>query len=157
VNFVDAFKVVIGHEGGYVNNPDDPGGETKYGISKRAYPGVDIAGLTLDDARAIYEQDYWIPVRGDELPDAIALNVFDAAVNHGVRNAVRILQGALGVGVDGIMGPITFKAAWRVNPLIAAIRFNAARLEFYTTLQTFNSFGRGWVRRVADNLRSLTP
>lgn len=155
MNFEGAFAVVIGHEGGYVFHPEDPGGETKYGISKRAYPHVDIARLTLDDARAIYRRDYWEPARCHELPDALALQVFDAAVNHGVRSAAKMLQSAVGADVDGVIGPQTMAAAWRTNPVRAAIRFNAARLEFYTTLPTFASFGRGWTRRVAANLREI--
>ena len=156
MNFDDAFATVIGHEGGYSNHPNDPGGETKYGISKRAYPHLDIADLTLDDAKAIYQRDYWNKVRGDELPDAIAVNVFDMAVNHGVKAAVKILQAAVGTDVDGVLGPQTLAAAWRSNPVLAAIRLNASRLDFYTTLTTWSTFGRGWARRVAINLRNIT-
>lgn len=156
MDFNDAFAVVIGHEGGYVNHPDDPGGETNFGISKRAYPNEDIKGMTLERARMIYRRDYWDKVRGDELPDAIALNVFDMAVNHGVKPAVKILQAAVGAEVDGVIGPRTLAAAWRANPVVAAIRLNASRLDFYTTLTTWSTFGRGWARRVANNLRNIT-
>ena len=156
MNFDDAFALLIGHEGGYVNHPDDPGGETKYGISKRSYPGLDIASLTLDDAKAIYRADYWDRVRGDELPDSITFQMFDAAVNHGHRNAIRILQAAVGANVDGILGPETIAKTWRTNAVLLAIRFNAARLDFYTTLPTWATFGRGWTRRVAINLRQIT-
>lgn len=156
MEFADAFAVVIGHEGGYVNDPRDPGGETKYGISKRAYPALNIADLTLEDARFIYRRDYWDKVRGDELPDALALNTFDAAVNHGVKNGIRMLQAAVGAEVDGVIGPETISKAWRTNPVVAAIRFNASRLDFYTTLPEWATFGRGWARRVANNLRNIT-
>ena len=156
MNFDDAFATVIGHEGGYVNHPTDPGGETKYGISKRAYPELVIADLTLEDAKFIYHRDYWTKVRGDDLPDAIAINVFDMAVNHGVKAAVKILQAAVGADIDGALGPQTLAAAWRSNPVLAAIRLNASRLDFYTTLTTWSTFGRGWARRVANNLRNIT-
>jgi lysozyme family protein len=155
MNFDAAFEVVIGHEGGYVDHPNDPGGRTKFGISQRAYPNLDIPNLTLDQAKAIYRRDYWDKVRGDELPDAVALQVFDAAVNQGVRSAIRMLQSAVGAEVDGVYGPKTHAAVWRTNPVRLAIRFNAARLEFLTTLPHWASFGRGWARRVAANLREI--
>ena len=93
--FDNCFEIVVGHEGGYVNDPKDPGGETKYGISKRSYPRVNIAALTLDGAKQIYRADYWDKVRGDELDPGLALITFDAAVNNGASQAVRWLQGAL--------------------------------------------------------------
>lgn len=154
--FDDAFALVIGNEGGYSNNPRDPGGETRFGISKRAYPNEDIRALTLDRAKEIYRRDYWDKVRGDELPTLVGQQVFDAAANHGAANAVRMLQSALGVTIDGALGPITLRAAWESNPVVFGVLFNAARLEFYTTLPTWPDFGRGWARRVASNLRALT-
>lgn len=156
MTFDQAFETVIGHEGGYVDHPSDPGGRTKYGISQRAYPNEDIPNLTLARAKEIYKRDYWDKVRGDELPDAIALQVFDAAVNQGVRSAIRMLQGAVGVNVDGVYGPVTHAAVWRTNPVLLAIRFNASRLEFLTTLPHWAQFGRGWARRVAHNLREIS-
>lgn len=154
MTFAAAFARTIGHEGGYVNDPRDPGGETKFGISKRAYPGEDIAGLTIERAAALYARDYWTPIKGDQLPDAVAAEVFDAAVNHGVSAGVRMLQRAVGVSADGIMGPVTLATAQAIEPMHFVLRFNAARLEFYADLPTFPAFGRGWARRVAGNLRS---
>ena len=79
MNFDVAFEKLIGHEGGYVNDARDPGGETKYGISKRAYPDEDIAGLTLERAKQIYRRDYWDAVQAEYLPDAVRFDLFDAA------------------------------------------------------------------------------
>lgn len=153
MSFERAFEQVIGHEGGYVDHPDDPGGATKFGISRRAYPGEDIASMTLDRARLLYRRDYWYPIRGDALPEAVAIQVFDAAVNHGVRQAVRMMQRALGVEDDGVIGPVTLIAMGRADDHQFVARFNAERLLFYTDLPTWGAFGKGWARRVAVNLR----
>jgi lysozyme family protein len=153
MSFERAFEQVVGHEGGYVDHPSDPGGETRFGISKRAYPGEDIASMTLDRARLLYRRDYWYPIRGDALPEAVAIQVFDAAVNHGVRTAVRMMQRALGVEDDGVIGPVTLIAMGRADDRQFVARFNAERLLFYTDLPTWGAFGKGWARRVAVNLR----
>lgn len=142
-----AFRVVIGEEGDYANNPRDPGGETKFGISKRAYPALDIAALTCDEAKAIYRRDYWDVVRGDSLPPGLALLTFDAAVNSGPSRAVRWLQAACGASVDGIMGPETLAAAGKAS-LAALAEFQAQRLLFMAGLPTWPTFGLGWSRRV---------
>lgn len=152
MNFDNAFEALIGHEGGYVNHKKDPGGETKYGISKRQYPLINIRDLTLDTAKAIYKRDYWNKVRGDELPYDIAFEVFDAAVNHGVGRATKWMQGCLDVNVDGLIGPKTLAAASTSDLYEFRCRFNGTRLLFFTDLKTWESFGRGWARRVANNL-----
>lgn len=144
---------VLSHEGGYVNDPSDPGGETRYGISKRAYPGVDIKNLTREQAIEIYRRDFWLRVQGDKLPKAIAFQLLDAAVNHGVGNAIRWMQRAAGVADDGLIGPQTLGAISRTDANDLVLKFLAERLEFYTKLKTFDVFGRGWVNRVAGNLR----
>ncbi len=151
--FQRAFELVIGHEGGYVNDPRDPGGETKYGISKRANPDVDIRGLTLAKAQWIYRQRYWLPLHADAMPEAAAIQVFDAAVNHGIKPATRMLQRALGVPVDGVIGPVTLNAMVSVDDARFVAHFAAERLMFYADLSSWPAFGRGWVRRVASNLR----
>lgn len=148
MSFDTAFHVVLGQEGGYVNDPRDPGGETKYGISKRAYPLVDIASLTVNDARVIYRFDYWDKIKGDSLPAAVALAVFDCAVNQGTSRAIRLLQTALGVKDDGSFGPVTLKAATSANPAKLLERFMADRALHYASLSTFGTFGRGWMRRL---------
>lgn len=144
---------VLSHEGGYVNDPRDPGGETQWGISKRSYPTLNIRALTREEAKAIYRRDFWERVRGDELPEAMAFQALDAAVNHGIGNAVRWLQRAAGVADDGVVGAITLRALRNADPDDLVLAFNAERLEFYAKLSDFSAFGRGWIRRVAANLR----
>jgi lysozyme family protein len=112
----------------------DSGGQTKYGISQRAYPSLVIAALTRQQAEGIYARDYWAPVQGDKLPGALALVVFDAAVNQGVVRAVRLLQGCLGVEVDGIVGPETLAAAKRAPVVETTARYLVARLQAYAGL-----------------------
>lgn len=144
---------VLDNEGGYVYNIHDPGGETKYGISKRQYPNLDIKSLTKEDAKRIYKQDFWDRIDGDELPSPLSYQVFDAAVNHGIGNAIRMLQRAVGVVDDGHFGPLSHAAIRRLPTVDVVLRFNAERLDFYTQLSTWPSFGKGWVSRVANNLR----
>ena len=147
--FDRCFAIVVGTEGGYVNDPNDPGGETKYGISKRAYPDVDIAALTVGDARVIYLRDYWNKVRGDDLPAELALLVFDAAVNSGVSRAVRWLQATVHVIEDGVIGPKTIAAVEAVQPgwpLLA--EYTLLRLLFMTGLPSWKRYGNGWARRL---------
>lgn len=150
----DAFiDRVLSHEGGLVDDPRDPGGLTKYGIAKRSYPHLDIRSLTRAQAIDIYRRDFWDRVQGDKLPKQFAFQALDAAVNHGIGNAVRWMQRAAGVADDGVIGPLTLAAISRADPADLVLLFNAERLAFYTKLTTFDAFGRGWVNRVAGNLR----
>jgi lysozyme family protein len=153
MQFAQAFERLIGHEGGYVNDKRDPGGETKYGISKRSYPGEDIAGMTLERAREIYLRDYWGPAGCDAVPAAVKFDLFDMAVNAGVRAAVRCLQHAAGEEADGVLGPRTLQAAQSMPPDRLMARFNGVRLEHLASLPTWPAFGRGWARRIAANLQ----
>lgn len=148
--FERAFLVLIGHEGGYVNDPDDPGGETKYGISKRAYPTEDIAAITLERAQYLYRHDFWDRIRGDELPYAVALPLFDFAVNSGVHEAVLALQRAVGAITDGIIGPKTIETVARRSAKATVIDLQAERLVLVARLKTFPKYGRGWSRRVVS-------
>lgn len=152
MTFEEAFDLVIGHEGGYVNHPDDPGGETKYGISKRSYPKEDIANLTLERARAIYREDFWEACGCDRLPHPVDFQVFDAAVNSGCRRASEWLQQAVSAKQDGKIGPETLAAVRGMNPYAVSAAFLGRRLAFMTRLSTWPSFGRGWARRIAHNL-----
>jgi lysozyme family protein len=152
MTFDQAFEKLIGHEGGYVNHPNDPGGETKFGISKRAYPNVDIKNLTLDKAKTIYKSDYWIASGCEDVAVEIRFHLFDAAVNSGVGQAKKWLQVALGVEADGQIGPKTREAIAAMDPLVLVSRYNGARLKFMASLRTWDSFGKGWARRIADNL-----
>lgn len=151
--FDEIINRVLAHEGGYVNDPRDPGGETQWGISKRSYPHLNIRALTRLDAVEIYRRDFWNRVQGDKLPRAFAFQALDAAVNHGIGNAVRWLQRAAGVADDGVIGPKTMAAVAAQGAADLVLLFNAERLEFYAKLDTFDAFGRGWTRRVAGNLR----
>ena len=151
--FAQMIERVLSHEGGYVNNPADPGGETQWGIAKRSYPQLDIRRLTRAAAIEIYRADFWARVQGDKLHPAVAYQALDAAVNHGIGNAVRWLQRAAGVADDGAIGPVTIAALARHDPADLVLLFNAERLAFYTKLSTWPVFGKGWINRVAGNLR----
>lgn len=148
MSFERAFEVIIAAEKGYVNDSRDAGGETKYGISKRSYPGEDIPNLTLERAKELYLRDYWRPIRGDQLPESLALCLFDMAVNSGVPQAVRTLQRAIDVPVDGILGPGTLGKALSLPTEILVSYFQAERVLFMSKLPEFPTFGRGWTRRV---------
>ena len=147
------FEIAIGpvleNEGGYVNNPNDPGGETKYGISKRQYPGLDIKNLSLEDAKGIYRKDYW---QFDEIEDqTIADKLLDMAVNMGVGTAVRLLQSALNLPADGVFGPKT-KVAVNGNPpekTLQLLRFYAVvhYLDLISKNAKLAKFKRGWLIR----------
>lgn len=151
VTFDEVFERVIGHEGGYVDHPSDPGGETKWGISKRSYPHLDIANLTREQAKTIYYNDFWLPIRGVS-HNSMRFQVFDAAFNHGFGNAIRILQRAVNTADDGHWGPASQAAydASEENDLL--LRFLAYRLKFFIKLKRFDEFGRGWSDRIANNL-----
>lgn len=152
INYETAVDRVLKHEGGYVFNARDPGGETKFGISKRSYPDVDIRALTLDDAKAIYHRDFWLPC-GQGLDNELKYQVFDAAVNHGIGNAVRMLQRAVGVVDDGWWGENSQRAYTNMQKTDVAMRFLAERLEFMRKLKTFQTFGAGWCGRIVQNMR----
>lgn len=151
-DFARCVSLVLKHEGGYSHDPRDPGGETKYGISKRAYPLEDIANLTVERATELYRRDYWRLIHGDELPFPLAVSVFDAAVNSGVRRAVCWLQNALHIPCDGKIGPQTLSAAQSCNLAGTAQRYADIRLDFLERLPTWPAFGAGWKRRVQDTL-----
>lgn len=153
LTFDEAFDRLISHEGGYVNNPADPGGETKWGISKRSYPFLTIKNLTRDDAKAIYKKDFWDAIRADRLPTSVLYQVFDFAVNSGISTAIRKLQKAIGTADDGHWGPISQGIAETTSECDMLLLFNAERFEFWASLSTFSTFGKGWVRRGAGQLR----
>lgn len=152
MNFDQAFELLIGHEAGYVNDPHDAGGETKYGISKRSYPAEDIKNLTLERAKAIYARDFWGPAGCDAVPDCIKFDLFDMAVNSGPKAAAKALQTAAQVHVDGVIGPQTLMALGNYQPGQLVARFNGARLIFMCNAKTWEHHGKGWARRVAANL-----
>ena len=149
--FDQAFERLVDSEGGYVNDPRDPGGETNWGISKRSYPNLDIRHLTRDLAKTVYRRDFW-DVLGDAAPGAIKVQVFDFAVNSGMQTAIRKLQAAIGVADDGHWGPISAAklASMDVNDVL--MRFMAQRLRFWVKCSAWPAMGAGWANRAAKQL-----
>lgn len=156
MTFEEAFSLLMGYEGGYSFHPNDPGGETIWGITKRVAEQHGYTGLMKDfpisEAKKIYKESYWDKVRADELPDEIRYAVFDAAVNSGVERAIKWLQKALVVSPDGILGPITLQAAQTMPRSRLLVRYNGIRLKYLTDLPTWSVFGKGWARRIAGIL-----
>lgn len=153
MNFDIAFDRLISSEGGYTDGKGDPGGETKFGISKRSYPNVDIKNLTRDQAKAIYLADFWNKINADKLYDGVAFQLFDFAVNSGISTAIRYFQRSLGVADDGWWGPVSQAAADKVSESDQIMQLNAERLDFMTRLSNWSNASRGWARRIAQNLR----
>jgi lysozyme family protein len=160
-----AFDRLLGHEGSLSLDPNDPGNWTggsigvgelrgsKYGISAKSYPALDIAALTIDESRELYKRDFWSRIHADSLPDGVAFQLFDYAVNSGVETAIRHFQRALGVADDGHWGPVSQAAADAMSESDQILRLNGERLDFMTRLNNWPSAGRGWARRIAANLR----
>ena len=146
--FPDCISHVLAAEGGLVNDPKDPGGVTKFGISQRSYPALNIRALSLDDAKAIYQRDYWAPIQGEHLPAGLDLLVLDHAVNAGPARAIRLLQHLVGVPEDGVMGPVTLAGVAVADRDDLIARYSELRLDFYRDLPTWRHFGAGWSRRV---------
>ena len=158
--FEKAFEDVIGLEGGYVNDPKDPGGETKFGISKRSYPKIDIKDLSLEDANGIYKRDFWEQLGLDEINPEVAREIFEVAVNAGLKRSTRITQRALnylgeGLEEDGLMGPKTRKAIqkWVKKDKLALLKVqNGEQYLYYKRSIRRNPklhrFARGWLRRI---------
>jgi lysozyme family protein len=163
--FLTYFERLIGSEGNFSKDPKDPGNwtggrvgvgklvGTKYGIAANTYPHLDIESLTLDDAKGIYWLDWWLKLGADHLPPAVAYQVWQFAVNAGMGTAKRGLQSAVGVAQDGQVGPLTLEAIAAADQNDLLLRFNAFVLDHYTSLSTWPTFGKGWTRRVAANLR----
>lgn len=159
MNFDQAFDALIGNEGGYSFNANDPGAETMWGITARVarrngYLG-DMKALRRETAKGIAEHEYWMPAHCDDLPPTLRFQVFDAAYNSGPPQAAKWLQRAVGAHDDGIIGPATLAAVNAAPALVVGILFDAARLDFMTDLPTWGGFGRGWAKRIARNLRTL--
>lgn len=147
-NFEACMAEVFKHEGGYVNDPHDPGGETNLGISKRSYPKEDIRNMTRARAAQIYRRDFWDKLRCDELPDGLDLVEFDAAVNSGPSRGAKWLQQALGVAADGKVGMATIGAAKNTYAPAAVMRAIGFRRAFLKTLPTWERYKNGWNKRL---------
>lgn len=146
-NFKMAVNLTLEKEGILSDNKDDAGGLTKYGISQAAYPGLDIANLSKEDAIKIYKRDYWDKAQCLELPYPLDVMVFDTAVNHGVIKAVKILQESLGLKADGIVGQQTRAAARTAKNSIYTV-FMINRLYAYTSAKSWPTFKEGWKNRL---------
>ena len=148
---------VLEHEGGYVNDPTDPGGETKYGISKRSYPRLDIKNLTIEDAKGIYYQDWWLPLKCPQIhDDKVAQKYLDTCVNTGKGTGTKILQRALQmigyrITVDGAIGPKTLAAVNAADPQALLVAMRQQQKAHYEQLIQKNpkleKFRRGWMAR----------
>lgn len=156
---MSAFDVAISRvllaEGGYVNDPHDPGGETQWGISKRSYPTVDIRALTRAGAIEIYRRDFWARIHADDLPEDLRFQALDFAVNAGIETSIRKLQSAAGVADDGHWGPFTTTAVQKANKYALAARFLARVARYRAALSKFPIYGKGWTNRLADDLDYL--
>jgi lysozyme family protein len=155
--FLIVFTRLIGTEGGYVNSPNDPGGETKFGISKRAYPDVDIKNLTIEGAQQIYFTDFWDKLRLDQVVMGLDEFIFDFAVNSGVPTVARLLQRAVGVLPDGIIGPVTVNAIRSSSPVkVSRLLFVERAIIFAKAKENvFAENSHGWYARLFDQTKLM--
>ena len=158
MNFDQAFDLLIGHEGGYANHPEDPGGETMWGITARVARQAGYQGpmrdLPRETAKTIARNQYWDKVRAEDLPNGVRFDVFDTSYNSGPKLAIRLLQRAAAVSDDGVFGPRTMASVLAAKPHRLSMRFNSERLLYLTSLPNWPTFGKGWARRVAGNLET---
>jgi lysozyme family protein len=163
-NFDQCMSYVFSAEGGYVDNPRDPGGATNMGITLDTLTAwrheqvskADVQNLSRDEATAIYHANYWNVLRCGSLPSGIDVMVFDAGVNCGNAHSARTLQTIVACAADGVIGPATLQA---VNNAVGAsgilsilTQFSRAQSSYYHSLSTFDTFGAGWLKRVASTL-----
>ena len=157
-NYQKCLEMILHHEGGYVNHPKDPGGETNLGVTKRVYEEFggtkDMKDLTVEDVAPIYEKNYWGRMKCDGIPSGLDLCVFDFGVNAGTGRSAKFLQTLIGTTADGGIGPNTLsKLADYIddNGVEDTIKnFQAERQSYYESLSTFETFGKGWTRRVDE-------
>ena len=154
MSFKECLDLVLKSEGGWVNNPQDPGGETNLGVTKRVWeeyvghPVESLKKLTKDDVAPLYEQKYWRPCYGEVLPRGLDFVMFSMAVNAGSGRTVKLLQSTIGCVPDGVIGPRTRRLISNGNSATLITQFSEARREYYRTLKTFPIFGKGWLARV---------
>ena len=157
-NYDKCLEAILHHEGGYVNHPKDPGGETNFGVTKRVYEEwggtKDMKALTVQDVAPIYKKNYWDKIKADLLPSGLDLCVFDFGVNAGPGRAAKYLQTQIGTMADGGIGPNTLakldEYLKSVSIQDAVKEYQNTRLDYYKQLSTFETFGRGWTRRVEE-------
>lgn len=153
-SFEKCIPHILRHEGGYVFDPDDPGGETNFGISKRAFPEIDIKKLTIEDAKKIYLHDYWARMRLHDIKsDRLSLHIFDHGVNVGTGRAIYLVQHVAGVEIDGKIGPKTIEGINNVVEQSAIDQYSALRIEYYNRIvlqkPSLQKFLKGWKSRVS--------
>ena len=156
-NWEKSLEVILHHEGGYVNHPKDPGGETNMGVTKRVYEDFggtqDMKDLTHEDVEPIYKKNYWDRVKGDDLPEGLDLCIFDFAVNAGPGRAAKFIQILVNTTVDGGIGPNTlgkikeYVDHYGLEQTISS--YALMRQNYYESLSTFDTVGKGWTRRVS--------
>lgn len=160
-NYDRCLKLILEHEGGYVDHPKDPGGATNMGITLKtleAWLGREVTkqevkDLDLDVVKAIYKDRYWNKIKGDDLPSGVDLMVFDFAVNSGTHRAAKFLQRAVGAQSDGLIGPKTLKKVSKQDPSELIKKLTIRRDKFYRSLSTFDTFGTGWMRRLESTTK----
>lgn len=156
--FRQAIDIVLEKEGGYIFDPDDPGGETNFGISKRQYPDLDIKNLSIGHARMIYERDYWNKVQAMALPEDFRLIMVDCAVNQGVKASILMLQDLVGAKKDGVLGKKTLEACnmyhYSFGATIMRNEYAKLRVLRYIKTKNFKKYGKGWISRVFDVLKA---
>jgi lysozyme family protein len=154
-NFRDCLTMLLKHEGGFVNHPQDPGGMTNLGVTKAVYEDwldrkvdeSEMRALSAEDVAPLYKARYWDRAKCDDLPSGVDWAVFDWAVNSGVSRAAKALQRFVGVDSDGAIGPMTIQAVKMYQPAEIIEAMGKMRQDFYEGLSTFDTFGRGWTRR----------
>ena len=156
MDFNTAFDLLITHEGGFSNHPDDPGGATMYGVTEKVARAEGFTGsmrnFSLNDAKTIYRKNYWDACRCDQMPDTLRYPLFDAAVNSGANQAIKWLQSAVGVKADGVIGPVTQQSVNVAPAQATRQKMIGNRLRFMTELKNWPSFSKGWSRRIASIL-----
>lgn len=150
MNFDEAITYILEYEGGYSDHPDDPGSKTKYGVSQRAYPKINIKDLTVEQAKNIYKLDYWDLCGAELLPPALRLMVLDCAVLQGIQTSIKFTQRCVGVKSDGHIGPVTKLALNNINQIDFLIVYSKLRLERFSSLPHWGTFGVGWTKRLLD-------
>lgn len=153
MDFDRAFDLLMTHEGGFSNHPNDPGGATMYGVTEKVarengYTG-NMQDFLLEDAKKIYRKKYWDACQCDVMPEAVQYPLFDAAVNSGSGQAIKWLQSAAGVKSDGSLGPVTKHAVAMASPMVLRQQMVGKRLRFMTELKNWPSFSKAWSRRIA--------
>jgi lysozyme family protein len=157
-NWDSCFAMVLKHEGGYVNNPKDPGGMTNLGVTRKNWEAyldhdvteADMRALTPEIVKPFYKKNYWDKIRGDELPSGVDYAAYDLAVNSGTGRAAKYLQQIAGVTADGVIGPQSLKAIKKCDAEDVVDEICNMRMDFLKNLNTFDTFGKGWTIRVND-------